>query len=377
MQLSGLQSPSSILDPRICFDETETLRPGGVLSAVLEASFYKPNTMKPLSIPAIFLGIDVGKKDLFCHVILQSSTESERFDNTPEGVRALILWLGIIAPPSSILACLEQTGHYGKAVADALHALGIRSLHLVNPRQIKAFGNQKLRRNKSDTADARLIAQFLRSEYDELRPWTPLPANHEKVKELSRYAESLTQDTARLKTKLEAVSLIDVKRSINRRIKAQQKELEAIRSKIAKIVDNDSQLKVHNSLLHSIPGLGEVTCQILLAELPEIGLFGDARQLAAWVGVTPRHFTSGTSGRTATPITKVGSANLRRALYLPAMTAMTYNPLLREFAQRLKENGKTGKQIVVAVMRKLLHQIYGILKSGLPYNPNKRGLKTA
>ena len=73
MQLSGLQSPSSILDPRICFDETETLRPGGVLSAVLEASFYKPNTMKPLSIPAIFLGIDVGKKDLFCHVILQTA----------------------------------------------------------------------------------------------------------------------------------------------------------------------------------------------------------------------------------------------------------------------------------------------------------------
>lgn len=343
----------------------------------LETSFYKPNTMKPLSIPAIFLGIDVGKTDLFCHVILNSSTESERFDNTSDGIRALVSWLCKIASPPSILACLEQIGHYGKPVALALHTLGVRSLHLVNPRQIKAFGNQKLRRNKSDTADARLIAQFLRSEHEELRPWSPLPANHEKVKELSRYAESLTQDTARLKTKLEAVILIDVKRSINRRIKAQQKELETIRAKISKIVDNDTQLKVQNSLLHSIPGLGEVTCQILLAELPEIELFGDARQLAAWVGVTPRHFVSGISGRSTTPITKVGSANLRRALYLPAMTAMTYNPLLKEFAQRLKENGKTGKQIVIAVMRKLLHQIYGILKSGQPFNPEKRGLKTA
>lgn len=333
--------------------------------------------MNPLSIPAIFLGIDVGKTDLYCHVILNSATQSERFDNTPDGIRALISWLSTMASPPSILACLEQTGHYGKLVAQALHTFGVRSLHLVNPRQIKAFGNQKLRRNKSDTADARLIAQFLKSEYQELRPWAPLPADYEKVKELSRYAESLTQDTARLKTKLEAVTLIDIKRSINRRIKAQQKEIEAIRSKISKIVADDNQLKIQYSLLLSVPGLGHITCQILLAELPEIELFGDARQLAAWVGVTPRHYTSGTSGRSTTPITKVGSANLRRALYLPAMTAMRYNPLLKEFAQRLQKNGKTGKQIVVAVMRKLLHQIYGILKSGQPFNPNKRGLKTA
>lgn len=333
--------------------------------------------MNPLSIPAIFLGIDVGKTDLYCHVILNASTGSERFDNSPDGIRALISWLSKIASPPSILACLEQTGHYGKAVSLALHTLGVRSLHLVNPRQIKAFGNQKLRRNKSDTADARLIARFLKSEHEELRPWAPLPVNYDKVKELSRYAESLTQDTARLKTKLEAVTLIDVQRSIKRRIKAQQKELADIRKRISTIVANDDLLKVQNSLLHTIPGLGDITCQILLAELPEISLFGDARQLAAWVGVTPRHFISGTSGRSTTPITKVGSANLRRALYLPAMTAMRYNPLLREFAKRLKENGKTGKQIVVAVMRKLLHQIYGILKSGLPFNPDKRGLKTA
>ena len=333
--------------------------------------------MKPLSIPAIFLGIDVGKKDLFCHVILPLSTESERFDNNQSGIRKLISWLSKMASPPTILACLEQTGHYGKAVALALHSLGIRSLHLVNPHQIKAYGNQKLRRNKSDTADARLIAQFLKSEHEELRPWSPQPINHEKVKELSRYADALTQDTARLKTKLEAVTLIDVKRSIIRRIKAQEKELCAIRAKISSLVAGDKQLNALNTLLISIPGFADITCQTLLAELPEIELFGNARQLAAWAGLTPRHFVSGTSGRTKTPITKVGSAYLRRALYFPAMTAMVHNPPLKEFAQRLKKNGKTGNQIVIAVMRKLLHQVYGILKSGELFNPNKRGLKTA
>lgn len=333
--------------------------------------------MNPVPTPALFLGIDVGKTDLFCHIILQSSTASERFDNSSNGIKRLITWLVKAASADSVLACLEQTGHYAQPVALALHDLGIRSLHLVNPRQIKAFGNQKLRRNKSDTADARLIARFLQAEHSDLRPWSPLPANHQKVKELSRYADSLTQDTARLKTKLEAVTLIDIKRSINRRIKAQQKELDAIRKKIAALVACDSDLKTQNSLLKSIPGLGDTTCQILLAELPAVEHFQNARQLAAWVGVTPRHFVSGTSGRSTTPITKVGSSHLRKALYLPAMTAMTYNPLLREFALRLKENGKTGKQIVVAVVRKLLHQIYGILKSGQPFNPDKRGFKTA
>ncbi len=72
-------------------------------------------------------------------------------------------------------------------------------------------------------------------------------------------------------------------------------------------------------------------------------------------------------------ITKVGSAQLRSGLFMPAMNARVFNPLLKTFAERLRENGKTPKQVIVAIMRKLLHQIYGILKSGEPYNPEKRG----
>lgn len=113
----------------------------------------------------------------------------------------------------------------------------------------------------------------------------------------------------------------------------------------------------------------------MLAELPEIELFSNARQLAAWAGLTPQHYQSGTSGRSSTPITKVGSAQLRSGLFMPAMNAKTFNPLLKKFAERLKENGKKPKQIIIAIMRKLLHQIYGILKSGEPYNPEKRGFQ--
>ena len=153
----------------------------------------------------------------------------------------------------------------------------------------------------------------------------------------------------------------------------QEKELADTRSAISKLIKANSELLAKSKLLQSIPGLGEVSTQIVIAELPNLGEFTDARQLAAWAGLTPQHYESGTSGRTRTPITKIGSVHLRRGLFMPAMTARVFNPLLKTFADRLLANGKKPKQVIIAVMRKLLHQIYGILKSGVPYNPEKRG----
>jgi len=323
--------------------------------------------------PRFFLGIDVGKPDLYCNIIGPDQSSSERFDNTPEGIKHLIKWVIKTAPSEQVSACLERTGHYGDAIAIALNAIGLASLHLVNPHQIKAFGMQKLRRNKSDTADARLIARFLKSEYLELRPWCPRSADQQKITELSRYADSITQDNARLKTKLDAQPDKTIGTSLRRRIKAQKKELDATRASIARLIKANPDLHAKSQLLKTIPGLGEISTQIVIAELPDLEEFANARQLAAWVGLTPRHYESGTSGRTRTPITKIGSVHLRRGLFMPAMTARVFNPLLKTFADRLKENGKKPKQIIIAIMRKLLHQIYGILKSGQPYNPEKRG----
>lgn len=345
----------------------------GNLNNVKRKTKYMKNIKYTTHLPSLFLGIDVGKHDLFCHLITLDETPSARFDNTPAGIKTLITWATKLAPPQQLSACLEQTGHYGKLVAKALFEANILSLHLVNPRQIKAYGSQKLRRNKSDTADAKLIAQFLKSEHGDLISWQPQSADNEKVTQLSRYAESMTRDNAKLKTKCEAATCSIVLRSLKKRIIAQEKEIEAIRKQINKIIISNELLKIQSELIRSIPGVGEVCCHIVLAELPEIELFSSARQLAAWAGVTPKHHKSGTSGRTTTPITKVGSAQLRSGLYMPAMNARVFNPLLKAFGDRLKENGKTPKQIIIAVMRKLLHQIYGILKSGEPYNPEKRG----
>ena len=337
--------------------------------------------MKPTSEttqhPALFLGIDVGKADLFCHLIGPDEVLSERFDNTTKGSKMLIAWLSKITHSRPFAACLEQTGHYGDAIGQALYDTQPSGIYQVNPHRIKAFGMQKLRRNKSDTADAKLIARFIKSEYLELRPWQPKSSDQLRITALSRYAESLTQDAARCKTMLESQTEKTIIACLKRQIKAAQKEIKALRATISKLIDEDTQLQTKSQLLKSIPGLGLISTQIVIAELPDLDQFEDARQLAAWAGLTPQHHSSGTSGKTQTPITKIGSVHLRRGLFMPAMSARVFNPLLKEFGDRLKLNGKSPKQIIVAIMRKLLHQIYGILKSGMPYDPNKRGFQNA
>jgi len=335
------------------------------------------NTIKLVTIPEFFLGIDVGKADLFCHILSPLACHSAQFTNTIPGIMKLIDWVKTHADFSKTSACLEQTGHYGKLVSKALFNAQLEAIYLVNPRRIKAYGNQKLRRNKSDTADAKLIANFLRSEHHDLIQWCPQSLDREELTELSRYADSITHDAARLKTKCEAVSASPILRSLKRRIKFLEKELLDTRKRITVLIKKSDGLSSQQKLLSSTPGIGEITQHILLAELPDIHLFKNARQLAAWAGLTPQHYESGTSGRTQTPITKIGSSILRKALFMPAMTARNNNPLLKEFGDRLQKNGKKPKQIIIAIMRKLLHQIYGILKSNQPFNPNKKGFKIA
>jgi transposase len=333
-------------------------------------------TTKSTNSPAFFLGIDVGKDDLYCHLIGQCEPIAFRFDNSIEGIEALQNWLRKNAQADLTAACLEQTGHYGIAVSKALFKQNLSSLHLVNPRQIKAFGQQKLRRNKSDTADAKLIAQFLQSEHTDLRAWSPKSIDQEKVTEFTRYSESIVREMAKMKTQLQSVQDSFLKKSLTRRIKSAKAEIEKVRTKIDILIRKNTELQKQSELIESIPGMGDISTQIMLAELPDLSLFDNARQLAAWAGLTPQHFVSGTSGRSTTPITKIGSSHLRRALFMPAMNARVFNPLLKEFGDRLKSNGKKPKQIIVAIMRKLLHQIFGILKSGTPFNPDKQGFKS-
>jgi transposase len=134
--------------------------------------------------------------------------------------------------------------------------------------------------------------------------------------------------------------------------------------------DQHPGLKQQQDLLMSIPGIGEVTASVILAEVQSWEAFEDAKQLAAYMGLTPKEKSSGTSVRGRSQISRTGNSRLRKALFMPALVSQRFNPLIKIFCKRLLSKGKNKMQVVTAAMRKLAHLIFGILKSGKPFDPN-------
>ena len=112
------------------------------------------------------------------------------------------------------------------------------------------------------------------------------------------------------------------------------------------------------------------TALAILSELPDTTNFANAKQVSAYAGLNPVIKESGSSVRKRSSIAKQGNKNLRKQLYMPALSALRFNPIIKKFAENLQEKNKNGKVIVVAAMRKLLHIIYGVLKSGKAFNPS-------
>jgi len=138
-----------------------------------------------------------------------------------------------------------------------------------------------------------------------------------------------------------------------------EKDIQLVEKKTKAIIFADPDLKLKFELLVKVPGIGEGTATAVLVEVTRLENFRTARELAAFVGLTPIHRTSRSSVRGKPRISKMGLKTLRKALYLPALTAIRFNPLLKKFAEKLRERGKKFKQIICAVMRKLVHIIFG------------------
>lgn len=134
-------------------------------------------------------------------------------------------------------------------------------------------------------------------------------------------------------------------------------------------INQHPDLKRDADLLRSIPGIGSKTAATLLGEIGDIQQFAHAPQLAAYAGLTPRQHQSGTSIHRPAHLCKTGNAAFRKALYFPALRALRYNPIIRALRERLAQAGKRPRQIVGAAMRKLLHLVFGVLKSGRPFDP--------
>jgi transposase len=147
------------------------------------------------------------------------------------------------------------------------------------------------------------------------------------------------------------------------------KQIIKIKDKLTAIVKQNEQLNSHVELLTSIDGIGAKTAWAILAYIGDISLFENAKQISSYAGLNPRIEQSGTSVQHSS-LSKMGCAKLRKSLYMPALVAVRFNPLMHAFYEKLLAKGKPKKVALVAVMRKLLVLAYGVLKSGKPFDVN-------
>ena len=316
----------------------------------------------------MFLGIDVSKKSLDVALIRDHPKPLHKvFTNDAAGHGELLAWLNQHGD-QTVHACLEATGTWAQNVALALHEAG-HVVSLVNPAQIHAFARTGLKRTKTDKADALLIARFCQMH---LPPaWTPASPQVQQLQGLVRRLEHLEEMLTIENNRLGAGGVQGlVKESLEEHIAYLNGQIEKTRRQIKDHIDQNPDLKQQAQLLESIPGIGATTAALLLAELGDISHFDNARQVAAFAGLVPRIRESGTSVRGRSRLSKMGSSRLRKSLYFPAITALRFNPLIKAFGLRLSAQGKSKMLIVGAAMRKLLHLAYGVLKSGIPFDPD-------
>lgn len=312
------------------------------------------------------LGIDIAKAK---YVVSVRTPEGKRrhksFPNTREGHAALLAWLRRHAP-GPVHACLEATGTFAEAVATALHEAGHR-VSVVNPAAIHAFAQSQLRRTKTDGVDADVLADFCAAQHPPA--WTPWPTEVRELQGLVRRREAIVDMLTQERNRAQAGELTRaVEASVARHIAMLERELADLDRQIDQHINTHPSLRDQRDLLVTIPGIGATTAARLLAECRSIREFDSARAYAAFAGLVPRDRQSGTL-RGRPRLSKLGSARLRLAVYWPAVTAMRCNPLLKPFAERLAARGKHKMVIIAAVMRKLLHVVYGVLKHRHAFDP--------
>ncbi len=313
------------------------------------------------------LGVDIAKRKFDVALLLNSKLKHKVFTNNQEGFETLLTWLtkqGV----DHVHVCLEASSTYGDELATFMHDAG-HTVSIVNPARIKGFAQSELMRTKNDKVDAGLIARFCHAMHPAL--WAPLPPAIRNLQALVRRVDALitmrTQELHRLDT-----AQATIEQSIREHVVYMDKQIDALKLQITDLIKNDPDLKTKGDLLKSIPGVGEATIAAILAELHVFERCDRVQKVVAFIGLAPKQFISGSSVKGKPRLSKMGNARLRKALYMPALVSIQCNPVVQIIYHRLKKKGKNGKVIVCAVMRKLIHLIFGILKSGRPFDPNYR-----
>ena len=316
-----------------------------------------------MSLPApsaVHVGIDVAKAKL--DVCLLPSGQTLSTSNDEQGIAQII---ALLKPQPVALVLLEASGRYERRVASELLDAGF-NVAVVNPRQARDFARALGKLAKTDTIDARTLAEF--AQLGHVRLCEKQPEKRTLLDDLVTRRRQVVQMLSMEKTRQQVPQNKQTRLMIAKVIRLLDQQREDLDRQIAELIESDDDWRNKRDLIASVPGVGPVTAAQLIADLPELGKL-NRQQLAALVGVAPLNRDSGQMRGQRTIFG--GRAPVRMALYMAAFNATKSNPLIRRFAQRLRAAGKPFKVMIVAAMRKLLTILNVMLKENQPWDPTR------
>jgi len=319
------------------------------------------------------VGVDVDSEKLVCAIQRAGHRlPLALFANTAAGHRKFIHWATKGGCPARV--CLEATGIYSLEFALALHRARNVEVMVVNPRAIKDFFRACMQRAKTDAVDAGGILDYL--ERMPFTAWQPPAPEILELQAINRRIVQLNTELTREKNRRHAAEFAGagadtIANDIEVNIRHLERRLERMHDSGLQLIRGVPVLATKLAHLISAKGIAETSAMRLLGELLVLPDDLAAPQWVAHAGLDPRPYDSGTSVHRPRRISKVGNRHLRAALYMPALVAIQHDPNVRAFYNKLIANGKKPLQAIVAVMRKLLHAIWGMLKHDQDFDGNK------
>lgn len=304
------------------------------------------------------VGVDISKDTLDVHVFPAGLTR--RLANTAKGFAGLIAWLKDFSVTRIVF---EPTGTYHRAFERRLAEAGL-PLVKINPRQARRFAEAIGTHAKTDRVDAAMLARLGAMLKPPIRPVVS-PALDE-MKELHIARQALIKDRVAAQNRAHTRRSALLKRQAADRLRQIERQIAAIDAALRVHLKGDPALKARFDILLSIPGLGETTALAIIIDMPELGHI-EHKCVSSLAGLAPMARDSGQ--RTGKRFIRGGRAQVRQALYMPALVAARFNADLKAKYRALIAAGKPAKVALTAIMRKLLILANALLRDGRTWAP--------
>jgi transposase len=302
-----------------------------------------------------FVGIDVGKSQL--DAALHEDPATHSFPYTPDGLVRLLAWIQDVSPS---LIVVEATGGYERALVLFLSNAGIK-VAVVSPKRVLDFARAHNLKAKTDKLDAHNIAHF--AAVMKPRVFTPPSPAQQTLIDLVTRRRQIAQMIISEKNRLMQASQ-DIKPRIQDHLDWLDEEEKEIQEKMRDLINSDPNMQEKMDILSSAKGIGNISAFTLLAEVPELGTIG-GKEISALLGVAPFNRDSGKmKGKRHT---KGGRYGARAVIYMATLSAISFNPVIKRFYQRLLSQGKEKKVALVACMRKFIVILNAMLRDRKPF----------